>query len=97
VKKLTKNKKGLSLSDLPQIAMVFLLVGIFFAIGLVILTSMQNAGGTIDANSAANGAVTKARTALSEIPSNWLLLIAVVIAAAVIISVVMQSFKGGNQ
>jgi hypothetical protein len=87
------NKKGIALNEVPSIAMTFLLVGIFFAIGLVILSSMQTGGGTIDQSSAANAAVTKARTALTEIPSNWLLLIAVIVAAAVIVGIVMQSFK----
>lgn len=89
-------KKGLGLADVPNVAIVFLLVGVFFAVGLVILSSLQVGGGTIDQNSAANGAVTKARTALSEIPTNWLLLIAVIIAASVVIGIVMSSLGKGE-
>ena len=90
-------KKGLSLGDVPNVAMIFMLTGIFFAIGLVILTSFQVAGGTIDGLSAANGAVTKARTALNEIPANWLLLLAVIVSAAVVIGIVMQSLGRGRE
>lgn len=90
------DKKGmLGLTDLPGVALTFVLVGVFFAIGLVILASLQ-ANTTVSSNSAANAAVGKAITATSEIPSNWLLLIAVIIAASIVIGVVINNLQNRN-
>ena len=90
------NKKGMSLGDLPGIALSFVLVGVFFGVGLLILASLQT-NATISANAAANEAVGKSITALSEIPNNWLGLIALVIAAAIVIGVVVgQLGKSGR-
>jgi hypothetical protein len=90
------NKKGMSLGDLPSVALSFVLVGVFFGVGLLILASLQT-NATIAANSAANAAVAKSITALSEIPNNWLGLIALVIAAAIVIGVVVgQLGKSGR-
>jgi Na+/H+ antiporter NhaC len=92
--KIFKSKKGYSLSDLPSVAMTFLLIGVFFAIALVVLASLGN-NASLGANTAgtANYAVQKTITAVSEVPNNWLLLIAVIVAAAVIVGVVMSSFR----
>ena len=92
-----KGKKGaFSLGDLPNVALTFVLIGVFFAVGLVILASLQS-NATVSANSAANTAVGKTIAALSEIPSNWLLLIAVIVAAAIVIGIVVNSLgKGGR-
>lgn len=89
------NKKGIGLHDLPNIALVFLLIGIFFAVALVILANLAG-NSSVGGNTAgtANYAIQKTITAVSEIPSNWLLLIAVIVAAAVIIGIVMQSLGG---
>ena len=90
------NKKGaFSIGELPSVALTFLLVGIFFAIALVILASLQ-ANTTISSNSAANAAVTKTITAVSEIPNNWLLLIAVIVAAAIVIGIVISNLGGSK-
>lgn len=93
------NKKGaFGLSDLPNVAMVFLLIGVFFAVALVVLASLGN-NSSLGANSAgtANYAVQKTITAVSEIPTNWLLLIAVIVAAAIVIGIIMGSFRGGSE
>jgi uncharacterized membrane protein len=88
------NKKGVfSLGDLPNVALVFLLIGVFFAVALVILASLQ-ANTTVSSNSAANTAVGKTITAVSEIPNNWLLLIAVIVAAAIVIGIVISNLGG---
>jgi hypothetical protein len=49
---------------------------------------------TILANGAAGGAINKTITAVSEIPNNWLILIAVIVAAAVVIGIVVGSLGG---
>ena len=96
MRKLFKEKKGaFSLGDLPDVALTFVLIGVFFAVGLVILASLQ-ANTTVSSNTAANAAVAKTVTALSEIPNNWLLLIAVIVAAAIVIGIVISNLRGGS-
>jgi hypothetical protein len=97
MKKLFKGQKkgAYALNDLPGVALSFLLVGVFFAIALVILASLQ-ANTTVNSNSAANSAVTKTITAVSEIPNNWLLLIAVIVAAAIVIGIVISNLGGAS-
>ena len=160
------NKRGISINQVPSIAFVFLLTGVFFAVGIIILSSLQSnqavstdvaleaftvpaVNGTFSlshyrltsiyniSNStggllgSANYTITdtysstvmylynstpcivgdtcyvtyaydtydagvplvigKEITALTEIPANWLLLIAVIVAAAVVIGIVMSS------
>lgn len=89
-------KKGaFGIGDLPQVALSFLLIGVFFAVALVILASLQ-ANSSISANSAANTSVGNTITAVSEIPNNWLLLIAVVVAAAIVIGIVISNLGGAG-
>jgi hypothetical protein len=52
---------------------------------------------TIYANAAANTAVANTITAVSEIPSNWLLLMAVIVAAAIVIGIVVSSLGGATE
>lgn len=92
---LTSKKGAFALNDLPGVALVFLLIGVFFAIALVILASLQS-NTTISSNSAANAAVAKTITAVSEIPNNWLLLIAVIVAAAIVIGIVISNLGGST-
>ena len=90
-------KKGaFSLGDLPGVALTFVLIGVFFAIGLVILSSL-GANATVKANNKAETAVNSTITALSEIPTNWLLLIAVIVAAAIVIGIVISNLGRGSR
>ena len=84
---------AMSMSDLPNVALTFLLIGVFFAVALVILASLQ-ANTTVSTNVAANAAVADTITAVSEIPNNWLLLIAVIVAAAIVIGIVISNLGG---
>ena len=95
MKNIFKNKKGLSFGDLPNVALTGVLITVFFAVGLVILASLQS-NSTVGGSATANAAVADGITALSEIPSNWLLLIFVIIAAAVVIGIVVSSLAGGK-
>jgi hypothetical protein len=89
-------KKGaFQLNDLPNVALVFLLIGVFFAIALVILASLQS-NTSIASNSDAQTAVNNTIDAVSEIPNNWLLLIAVVVAAAIVIGIVVSNLQGAT-
>ena len=87
------NKKGsFQLGDLPNIALTFVLIGVFFAVGLVILSSLA-ANSTVTASNAAGTAVNNTITAVSEVPNNWLVLIAVIVAAAIVIGIVVSSLR----
>jgi hypothetical protein len=98
LKKLTK-KGMLTMSDLPNVALILLLTGIFFTISIVILTGMTNISnvGNGSQSTTANYSIQKVITALGEIPSNWILLIAIVVAAAVIIGIVVSNLGGSVQ
>ena len=89
-------KGALSMGDLPNVALTFVLIGVFFAIGIVILASLS-ANTTVAANNKAQTAVNNTITALVEIPSNWLLLIAVIIAAAIVIGIVVSNLGRGSR
>jgi hypothetical protein len=86
---------GMSMNELPSVALTFLLIGVFFAVALVILASLQ-ANTTVSSNTAANSAISKTITAVSEIPNNWLLLIAVIVAAAIVIGIVVSNLGGAS-
>jgi hypothetical protein len=90
------NKRGqMRLGDLPNVALTFLLIGIFFALTLVILAALQD-NTTVSGNAEANSAIAATITAVAEIPNNWLLIIALVVAAAIVIGVVVTNLGGLN-
>ena len=95
LKKLAKmNKKGMvTLADVPNVALTLVLIALFFAIGLVIMTSLQS-NATFGNNSAANAAITSSITALGVIPNNWLSLIALIIAAVIVIGLLISGLAG---
>jgi len=82
-------KKGtFSIMEIPNVALAFLLIAVFFVVAIVVLVKLQ-ANDAVQTSTAANEAITNAITATAEIPNNWLTIIAVVIAAGVIIGVVV--------
>lgn len=82
-------KKGVyGLEVLPQVAMTFLVVGIIFALALVILTKFGE-NTSIKANGDAGTAVNNTIDAVAEIPTNWLGIVAIVIAASLVASIVI--------
>ena len=98
------NKKGqMGLDQLPRIALVFLVVVVLFTLSIVILTKFQDTD-TVKNNPTANAAVTAGIEAVAEIPTNWMGIIAIVIAASLVITIVVvalgkslgNNFFGGN-
>lgn len=90
-------KKGFlgALATLPALAIIFVVTTIVFALGLVILANFQS-NSTVATNSAANAAIGKGITAVSEIPNNWLLLFAIVVAAGMLITITVYAlWKAG--
>ena len=88
MKSILKDKKGLSLGDLYPAVLTIVLIGIILGIGLYILASVEtNVGGT--ASTAINTTITGLATF-----ADWIAIIVVVLAAAVVLGVVLSSFGG---
>ena len=81
------NKKGVyGLEHLPGLAVIFLVTAIVFSIALIILASFAT-NSSVTSNGAASKAVNASITAVAEIPNNWLDLIAIVVAAAFLVTI----------
>jgi hypothetical protein len=86
------NRKGMSLNDLANIGMVFVLLGVILAIGSYINSSIvTTAGWTAAANQIAYYAVANSTSGLATL-SSWLPLIAVICAAGVVLGVLVSAF-----
>jgi len=98
------NKRGqMGLQALPGVALIFLVIGVLFALTLIILAKFQ-ATATVQANADANEAIQATIDAVAEIPTNWLGIIAIVIAASLVITIVVVALVkslsgafGGNR
>jgi hypothetical protein len=92
-------KKGLGLNELVTVVLAFLLIGVVGAIGLYITNSINiTAGFSYPNGSTAVGgyalsfyAVTNATTGMATLLS-WLPIIAIIVAAGVVISVLVSAF-----
>ena len=99
-KKLYKKAQAYSLGTLPNIALVFVLAAIIFSVGQDILGNIKDNhcvgdicdGG--DVNYTIAGNITQmGQDGLYEVAS-WLPTLGLIVAAAVVIGLVMSSFKG---
>lgn len=89
------NKKGYSgLQQLPSLAIIFVLAATVIAIGAYVLTQINTTAG-FAADSVAANATIDGQTALGTL-AEWLPVIAVVIAAVVLISLLVNAFRGSN-
>lgn len=88
------NTKGLSFSELTAVALMFVLVGVTLGIGAYVNSQIQTTAGWA-ASTVAYQAVQNATIGIGTI-SSWLPIIAVVIAAGVVISVLVGAFKFGG-
>ena len=80
----------MGLNALPQVALIFLVVVVLFGLALVVLAKFQDTD-AIQGNPTANAAVQAGIEATAEIPTNWLGIIAIIIAAAIVITIVVVS------
>ena len=85
------NKKGYSLRDLLPVAMIFVVATIAISIGADVIDSVQDdqTSGSYAYNVSTNGL-----TGMDELGS-WLPTIALVVAAAIVIGVLIYSFRMG--
>ena len=86
--------KGIALSELTSVGLLFVLLGVVLSIGAYINTSIRTAGGFAD-GTVAYWAINNATGGILNL-SSWLPLIAIVIAAGVVISVLVSAFKFGS-
>ena len=85
-----KSKKGYAVGDLVTITLAFVLIGVVGAIGLYINGQVSTTAGW-SASSASGLAVLNASAGISTL-MQWLPIIAVIIAAGIIISVLVTAF-----
>jgi len=78
----------MKISDLPKVAVLFVVAGIALGVGAQILGKVQT--GTTE-NSTAYYAVENATTGISQI-SQWMPTIGLVVAAAIVIGIVFAAF-----
>ena len=84
-------KKGLSLGDMYPAVLTIVLIGIVLGIGLYVLSKVE---GNIT-NDEAGTAINTTITGLDDF-ADWIAIIVVVMAAAIILGIVMSSFGRGG-
>ena len=88
MEKLTIKKKGMSIGDMYPAVLTIVLVGIVLGIGLYVLATFSD---QISTSSTAQEAVNTTITGLATF-ADWIAIIVVVIAAAIVLGVVLSSF-----
>jgi hypothetical protein len=90
------SKMAMSIGDLFPVVLTLTLVGVTLGVGVLIMgkfaTSLSN-GTTNPEALTAQSALNDSVTAINDIPATWLPIIVVVIAAAIIVSLVVRSFR----
>lgn len=87
---LLKNKKGATLADAYPMVLTIVLIGIILGIGLYVLAEIEP---NVQASNDASGAINDTITGLAGF-ADWIAVIVVVIAAAIVLGVVLSSFGG---
>jgi len=85
------NKKGLGLEELYPAVLTIVLIGIVLGIGLYVLAEVS---GEVTTGSQAETSINATITGLGGL-SSWIAIIVVVIAAAIILGLVINSFGKG--
>lgn len=90
MRSLLKQKKGLALADAYPAVLLIVLIGIILGIGIYVLTEVESqiSGGSTAINTTATG--------LGGL-ADWIAVIVVVIAAAIVLGVVISSFGSGSR
>lgn len=91
MRSILKSKKGMTLGDVYPAVLTIVLVGIVLGIGIYVLAEVSS--NISDATAAA--AVNTTMAGLDDF-ADWIAIIVVVIAAAVVLGVVLSSFGRGG-
>jgi hypothetical protein len=87
------NKKGMSLNDMPGLAITFVIIAIVLGIGATIMTSIQD---DQTADSFAYNSSQAGLEAINEF-SSWQSTLAIIVVSAVVIGVVSMFFRRRNE
>ena len=85
---LLKRKKGMSIGDMYPAVLTIVLVGIVLGVGLYVLSTFST---QITSDAVASGAVNTTIAGLATF-ADWIAIIVVVIAAAIVLGIVLSSF-----
>ena len=83
-------RKGVTFAELPNLALLFVVGGIILGIGAYVLSQIQSTAGWA-VTSTEYLAVSNATSGIANL-SNWYPIIGIVLAAAVVISVIVGAF-----
>ena len=85
-------KKGLGINDMFPIIVTLVLVGVVLGVGLVVLQNFQDASSVTGTDAAT--AINDTQNALGDFAADWLPIIVIAIAAAIILALVISGFAG---
>ena len=88
MRKLTMKKKGMSIGDMYPAVLTIVLVGIVLGVGLYVLSTFS---AQVVSDTTAQTAVNTTIAGLATF-ADWIAIIVVVIAAAIVLGVVLSSF-----
>ena len=88
MRKLLERKKGMSIGDMYPAVLTLVLVGIVLGVGLYVLSTFAD---QLESDTTAQTAVNTTITGLATF-ADWIAIIVVVIAAAIVLGVVLSSF-----
>ena len=91
MRSLIKNKRGMSLGDMYPAVLTLVLIGIILGIGLYVLAEVEPNVDNSDASTAINTTI----EGIGDF-ADWIAVIVVVIAAAIVLGIVLRSFGTGR-
>lgn len=86
----------MSLGDLKNVGISFVVIGVVFAFGLVVLAKLAD-NASIQSSPDAWSAINNTIDATAEIPNNWMTIIAVVVAGVVVLGLVLGGLGSFGQ
>ena len=84
----------MEIGQLYQLVLLLVMVGMILGVGVLVLDKF---GSTAGIGSTASDAINDTRDAITPIASTWLPLIVTVAVLAIILTLVIRSFSGGNR
>jgi len=91
MKSIKINKRGMTLGDVYPAILTLVLIGIVLGLGIYILTEVD---GKVD-DAEASAAINETAVGLGDF-ADWIAIIVIVIAAAIVLGIVFSSFGRGK-
>ena len=83
----------MEIGDLYQLVLMLVLIGMILGVGILVLDKF---GGSSGVGADASAAINQTADALTPIASTWLSLIVTIAVLAIILTLVIKSFRGGR-